>query len=195
MLSPTEFLWALIGLLLTIGGTLLEASIASPAWVWSQQGIQVYSLHTSFQVGAVLLVSCLGGKNAGLLSQVAYLVLGLTWLPVFTGGGGLGYLQEPSFGYLLGFLPGAWLCGAMAFRSSPPNLETLGLSCLAGLGLIHGVGLVYLGLSYGLGWVGPEAQSWLQVVIDLSFAPLLAQLAIVCAVTLTAYSLRRILFY
>jgi len=193
-LSPTELLWALIGLLLTIGGTLVEASIASPAWIWSQQGIQVFPLHTSFQVGAVLLISCLGGKNAALLSQLAYLLLGLTWLPVFTGGGGLEYLREPSFGYLLGFLPGAWLCGALAFRS-PPQLETLGFSCLAGLGLIHAVGLAYLGLSYGLGWVGTESIPLVQAAVNFTLAPLLAQLAIVCAVTLTAYGLRRLLFY
>ncbi|KKI99111.1 biotin transporter BioY [Prochlorothrix hollandica] len=193
-MSPTELLWALVGLLLTIGGTLVEASIASPAWVWSQQGIQVYSLHTSFQVGAVLLVSCLGGKNAGVLSQIAYILLGLAWLPVFTSGGGWGYFREPGFGYLLGFVPGAWLCGTLAFRSAP-RLETLGLSCLGGLGVIHGVGLVYLGANYALGWLSVETMPVVQAVLDYTLSPLPAQLAIVCAVSLFAYGLRHLLFY
>jgi len=193
-MSPTELLWALIGLFLTIGGTLVEASIASPAWIWNQQGIQIHPLHTSFQVGAVLLVSCVGGKNAGTLSQIAYILLGLTWLPVFTSGGGLDYLREPSFGYLLGFVPGAWFCGSLAFQSAP-RLETLGFSCMVGLGLIHGVGLVYLAIVYGLGWVSGESLPLLQAVLDYTIMPLLPQLAILCAVTLTAYGLRQVLFY
>jgi biotin transport system substrate-specific component len=38
------------------------------------------------------------------LSQAAYLVIGLLGLPVFANGGGLGYVLQPTFGYLL-FLP------------------------------------------------------------------------------------------
>jgi hypothetical protein len=36
-----------------------------------------------------------GGKNAAAMSQIAYLALGLTVLPIFSEGGGIGYLTEP----------------------------------------------------------------------------------------------------
>ena len=71
----------------------------------------LFSLGVTYQIGGVLLVGCLGGKNAGALSQIAYLVMGLTLLPVFADGGGIGYVKLSQFGYLLGFIPGAWICG------------------------------------------------------------------------------------
>ena len=194
MISPTELVWALIGLLLTIGGTFLEASMASPPWLWSQSGIPTYSLGVTYQIGAVLLVGCLGGKNAGALSQIAYLVLGLTWLPVFTQGGGFNYIQQPSFGYLLGFVPGAWLCGLLAFRMSP-KLESLAFSCLCGLATIHALGLSYLLLGHYLNFTASNTVPLLPLVMKYSYYPLPGHLAIVCAVTVLGFILRRIMFY
>jgi biotin transport system substrate-specific component len=191
---PTELIWALIGLLLTIGGTLIEASIAAPAWIWSQQGVQVYALGASFQVGAVLLVSCAGGKNAGALSQIAYLLLGLAWLPVFTSGGGWEYVQEPSFGYLLGFVPGAWVCGQLAFNA-PLRLESLAFSCLCGLCVIHLIGIAYLAVIYGFGWLAADIFPVWRTIFLYTLFPLPAQLAVVCAVTVCAYALRKLMFY
>ena len=194
MFSPTELLWALIGLLLTIGGTFLEASLPSPPWQWSDSGIPTYSLGVTYQIGAVLLVGCLGGKNAGALSQIAYLVLGLTWLPVFTQGGGISYIKEPSFGYLLGFVPGAWLCGFVAFRT-PLKLESLAFSCLCGLLTVHVIGLSYLVLGDWLSWTNTSAVPLWSAVLKYSFYALPGQLAIVCAITVLAFILRHLIFY
>ncbi|MEO8892890.1 MAG: biotin transporter BioY, partial [Coleofasciculaceae cyanobacterium] len=44
MAVPNELLWALIGLLLTIGGTFLEAFVTNPPWDWSGQGVHTVSL-------------------------------------------------------------------------------------------------------------------------------------------------------
>jgi len=79
----SDLLWALIGLILTIGGTFLEASLATPTWGGGSYDLQPFALGVTYQIGAVLLVGCLGGKNAALLSQIAYLLMGLTWFPVF----------------------------------------------------------------------------------------------------------------
>ncbi|MEM8603127.1 MAG: biotin transporter BioY [Cyanobacteria bacterium P01_H01_bin.121] len=193
MLSPTEFIWALIGLFLTIGGTMVEASIAGPAWIWSQEGIQVHSLHATLQIGAVLLVGCTAGRNAGALSQIAYILLGLTWLPIFTEGGGMGYLNEPSFGYLIGFIPGAWCCGWLAFKR-PLSLESLAFSCICGLAIIHLTGIAYLLLAYNVGWIQSDIPI-LSALFYYTLKPLPSQLAIVCAATLSAYGLRQIMFY
>lgn len=192
--APAELLWALIGLILTIGGTFLEAYMMNAPWSWGQGGVITHSLGVSYQIAAVLLVGCLGGRNAALISQLAYLTLGLTWLDVFTEGGGFDYLQRPTFGYLLGFVPGAWICGWFAFRM-PLRIETLALSCISGLAAIHGVGLVYLAIARGLGWVGASAGSLWEQILAYSVYPIPGQLAIVCAVTVIAYTLRNVLFY
>ena len=197
--APVELLWALIGLILTIGATWLEVFVTNVPWAWFQEGMQFYSLGVSFQVGAVLFTGCMGGQNAAVLSQVAYLSLGLLLFPtfglqVFTQGGGLSYLKEPSFGYLLGFIPAAWTCGFLAFRDSP-KLEKLALSGLGGLILIHGIGILYLLLAYGLRWAETTALSLGEALLAYSVFPIPGQLVVVCAVSVLAYVMRRIMFY
>jgi biotin transport system substrate-specific component len=190
-----QLLWSMIGLLLTIGGTFLEAYSTTLPWNWSQHGIKTFSLGVSYQIGAVLLVGCLGGKNAGALSQIAYLVMGLTLLPVFADGGGIGYVKLSQFGYLLGFIPGAWICGYLAFKVRP-RLETLAFSCVCGLLTIHIFGITYLILAYLLpGKVAGENFSLIQAIVKYSWLALPGQLAIICTVTLVAYVLRQIMFY
>lgn len=198
MFATAELLWALIGLILTIGGTWLEVFVTNGPWAWAS-GVEVFSLGVSFQVGAVLLVGCLGGQNAAALSQIAYLGLGLLLfqtfdLQVFTQGGGLSYLREPSFGYLLGFIPAAWVCGYLAFWETL-KLETLALSCLGGLLTMHVVGLVYLPLAYVLQWTGTNAPSLTEAIFTYSVAPIPGQLILVCAVSVLAYGMRQIMFY
>jgi len=194
VIAPTEILWAFIGLILTISGTFIEASIATPTWSWSQHGIAIRSLEVSYQVGAVLLVSCVGGKNAGALSQIAYLTLGLTWLPVFSQGGGFSYFQQPSFGYLVGFIPGAWVCGFLAFKGRP-RLETLAFSCVCSLACIHLAGLSYLAVTNLFNWAPGGTIPLMDATLKYSVYHLKGQLAVACAATVLAFVLRKILLY
>lgn len=187
----TELLWALIGLLLTIGGTLLEAYSTNLPWNWSQQGIHAQSLGVTYQIGAVLIVGCMGGKNAAALSQIAYLVLGLVAFPVFSQGGGIGYLKQPTFGYLIGFIPGAWVCGFLAFKTKP-RLETLAFSCICGLLVIHLTGLIYLIATHAS--AAELANLW-PAINKYSLEPFPGQIAIVCAVAVLAFALRILMFY
>ncbi|WP_017298085.1 biotin transporter BioY [Nodosilinea nodulosa] len=186
-------------MVLTIVATWMEAFILNAPWTWGQSGMAIVSLGVSFQVGAVLLTGCVGGKNAAALSQIAYLVLGLALFrvfefPVFTQGGGLSYVREPGFGYLIGFVPAGWVCGYLAFRN-PPKLETLALSCLSGLGIIHGLGIVYLTLASLLGWLQTVSTSYWGLLLSYSVLPLPGQLVVVCAVAVLSLVLRQLLFY
>jgi biotin transport system substrate-specific component len=192
-------MWALIGLVLTIVATWMEAFTLNAPWAWGQSGMTILSLGVSFQVGAVLLTGCVGGKNAAALSQIAYLVLGLALfrvfeLPVFTQGGGLSYVREPGFGYLLGFVPAGWVCGYLAFQH-PPKLERLALSSLCGLGIIHGLGIIYLTLASLLGWLQTVSASYWELLLSYSILPLPGQLVVVCAVAVLSLVLRQLLFY
>jgi biotin transport system substrate-specific component len=192
--TSNQLLWSMIGLLLTMGGTFLESYGITLPWNWSKHGIQTFSLGVSYQIGAVLLVGCLGGKNAGALSQIAYLVMGLTLLPVFSDGGGIGYVKLSHFGYLLGFIPGAWICGFLAFKARP-RLETLAFSCICGLLTVHLCGIAYLILSYFFQWQGTENLTLTQAIFSYSLSKLPGQVAVVCAVTVIAYVLRHLMFY
>jgi biotin transport system substrate-specific component len=192
--ASNQLLWSMIGLLLTMGGTFLEAYGITFPWEWSQHGIKTVSLGVTYQIGAVLLVGCLGGKNAGALSQIAYLVMGLTLLPVFYKGGGISYVKFSHFGYLLGFIPGAWICGYFAFKARP-RLENLAFSCICGLLTVHICGITYLIISSLFPWKDPENLSLFQAIFRYSLSPLPGQSAVICAVAIVAYVLRHIMFY
>ncbi|MGV2828678.1 biotin transporter BioY [Myxosarcina sp. GI1(2024)] len=189
---PEVLLWATIGLILTVACTFIPAHTIAPPWTWRQE-ITTHYLGVSYQVGAVLFVACVGGKHAGWLSQLTYLLLGLTGLSIFDRGGGWQYFQQPNFGYLLGFVFGAWLCGYLAFQSKA-KLHTLISSCLAGLLAIHLTGIVYLtGLYFSTG-LGEGIDSWWQGISIYSLTPLPGQIAVICVVTLIASILRKIMF-
>jgi biotin transport system substrate-specific component len=194
VITLTELLWAFIGLLLTIGGNFLHASIVGVPWSWTPQDVPAHFMGVNYQIGAVLFVGCMGGRNAGVISQVAYVLLGLAGFPFFVQGGGLGYVQQPMFGYLLGFLPGAWLCGYLAFRSQP-RLEWLTLCSISGLAVIHTIGASYLWAIYALN-IADVSKMTLNVALTAYSLNLLpGQLAVVCAVSVLAFIMRKMLFY
>ena len=84
------------------------------------------------------------GAKWGAVSQGVYVALGLVGLPVFTQGGGVGYLLQPSFGFLLGLIPAAAVIGALAGERG--ERRRVVPACLAGLAVLYLVGLPYMGL-------------------------------------------------
>ena len=86
-----------------------------------------------------------------MLAVCAYLALGLAGLPIFAQGGGLSYLLQPSFGYLIGFAAGAFVTGTMA-RSGPVTFRRLLAANLVGLGVVYLFGMLYYyGICQALG--------------------------------------------
>ena len=84
----------------------------------------------------------LGGKIGG-LSVCIYILLGLIGLPIFTQGGGIGYVFQPSFGYLIGFAAGAFVTGTIAHKKSNPGYRRILGANFAGLAVIYTVGMAY----------------------------------------------------
>ena len=94
------------------------------------------------------------GRRWGALSQAVYVLLGLVGLPIFTMGGGFGYVFQPTFGFLLGLIPSALVIGLITRKNRRP-LRII-LACVAGLATLYAVGLPYMGLILnvylGKGW-------------------------------------------
>ncbi|MFQ5674317.1 MAG: biotin transporter BioY [bacterium] len=125
----------------------------------------------TLQTFSVLLAGSVLGAKYGALSQVIYLAVGLLGAPIFSQGGGPGYVLQPTFGYLLGypiaaFAIGRWLWGRNSRPSStsPSFVKTcLVMSVGVLLIFIPGVTGLYLNLNYVAGkpialsravWVG-----------------------------------------
>ena len=94
-------------------------------------------LPLTFQTLFVVLSGLVLGSKLGAVSVVVYVIAGLAGLPVFTSSA-----LNPTFGYIIGFIPGAWLAGRIAERFRPGFL-TWTAGALAGMTVIYAFGIPY----------------------------------------------------
>lgn len=132
-----------VGLRITPRGmaycALFTALIAIGAFI----RIPIPYIPITFQVMFVLLAGMLLGPKLGALSVAIYVAIGLVGFPVFTQGGGFGYVLQPTFGYLIGFIFAAYLTGWIVRRLPEVKVSSLFLAQLAGVAVIYAFGMTY----------------------------------------------------
>ena len=140
---------------------LLAVLTAAGAFLRIPLGFSSITLQFLFTAMAGVLL----GAGGGALSQAVYVGLGLMGLPIFTTGGGLGYVLQPTFGFLLGLIPSAAVIGALTRRSASSG--RIVLACIAGLAVLYAVGIPYMALILN-GYMGkgmtPAALLWAYMV-------------------------------
>jgi biotin transport system substrate-specific component len=88
----------------------------------------------------VLLSGMVLGSKQGVLSVLVYIGLGLVGIPVFAGGtGGIGSVMMPTFGYVLGFVPAAYLSAKLSGDTYAGYL----MAALVSMGTIYICGAGY----------------------------------------------------
>lgn len=105
--------------------------------------IPIPNVPITFQLFFVLLAGVLLGGARGSLSALFYMILGLVGVPIFTGGGGFGYIFKPTFGYIIGFCFGALVTGFIAHRRPNPSYKRLLAANFCGLAVIYVFGIIY----------------------------------------------------
>ena len=101
------------------------------------------SMHFTLQWFFVLMAALLFGKRLGTASTAVYLLLGLCGMPVFASGGGLSYVLRPTFGFLLGFLPAAWITGCVLETGARATFRRMVSAGVCGLLVYYAVGMLY----------------------------------------------------
>ena len=135
---------------------LFAALTAIGAFIHFQFMHATITLQCFFTAMAGLLL----GARLGALSQALYVGLGLVGLPIFAAGGGFSYVFNPTFGFLLGLIPAAWVIGRLAEKNRTPL--RLALACAAGFAVLYAIGLPYIALIvnvYNGGAVSAEPSS------------------------------------
>lgn len=93
----------------------------------------------------VFLAGTILGSRKALLSQLVYILVGLTGIPVFTQGGGITYVLQPTFGYLIGFAIGAFVIGYIVERGGEkPSRIRFVIATLVGTIVIYAIGAPYV---------------------------------------------------
>ena len=118
---------------------LFTALIAVGAFIKIPVPVVPFTLQYLFTMLAGLLL----GSQKGAFSVIAYMVLGLAGLPIFSEGGGLWYVFKPSFGYIIGFCIGTYVTGKIAENLRKKTVLTYLMANLAGLMLVYAIGMIY----------------------------------------------------
>jgi biotin transport system substrate-specific component len=79
--------------------------------------VPVWPVHVTLQTMVVAVIAGALGARLGVATLALYLAEGLAGLPVFSTGGGIGYIFSPSFGFIVGWLPMAFIIGTYAERA------------------------------------------------------------------------------
>lgn len=119
--------------------SLFTALIAVGAFIRVPIPVLPFTLQYLFTMLAGLLL----GSKRGTISVVAYMLLGLAGLPIFTEGGGFWYILKPSFGYILGFCAGTYVTGMLAERFQNKTLRHYLIANFAGLAVVYIIGMIY----------------------------------------------------
>lgn len=162
-------LWArLIGIMLFAAFTALTARVTIP--------LPFTPVPITLQVMAVLLAGLVLGPKAGAASQIVYLAMIAAGLPVDANALGLAALTGPTAGYLIGFVPAAFLSGWLA-EKLPSTRASRFLAACAGVGVIYAAGVAWLAPA-----VGSLSRAWMLgvapfILIDLGKALVAAAVA------------------
>ncbi len=178
---------AITGVMLVIICAMIPSSIIFPQ---EDLSVSIVPLNSNWQIQGLFLTSLVCGPQIGVISAISYIIIGLFYLPVFHGGGSVGYIITHEFGYLLGFIPAAWICGFLAKQNSKPNLINYSFYTALSLCIVHIIGIIYLVFGKILG-------NWLDTLPDLilinTLIPFPTQLLLCISISLLSIILKRIL--
>ncbi|WP_200792853.1 biotin transporter BioY [Bacillus massilinigeriensis] len=98
----------------------------------------------TLQILFTYLAGSLLGSKKGSASQLLYVGIGLAGIPVFTNGAGFGYIFQPTFGYLIGFILGAYTVGFFLEKIKDPKANAFIIANMLGLLVVYACGVPYL---------------------------------------------------
>lgn len=130
----------------------------------------------TLQTLSVLVVGAALGSVRGIASMLVYLAAGMAGVPWFAHHSS-GW-QDPSFGYILGFVLAAGLVGALARRGADRHVVSTVALFVAGSLVIYAIGTAWLALDLHLGAIK---------AFDLGVRPFLATDAIKIAIAACAF--------
>jgi biotin transport system substrate-specific component len=121
---------------IVLGSLLLAAS--------ARTSVPVQPVAVTLQTFAVAALAAAFGWRIAVATVALYLVEGLSGLPVFSTGGGIDYVMRPSFGFLIGYLPMAYIIGRAADLGASGKVVRLFAAMLIGDAVAFAFGFIWL---------------------------------------------------
>lgn len=142
----------------------------------------------TLQTFFVLLTGLVLPIKASTLATVTYMALGLIGLPVFSGGGGLGYVLMPNFGFIIGFVVASVIMGIISEKLKKRTFWQYLAISLLGIAVICIIGILYFAFITNVYNKGDNSAIWFIQTVFLPFLPK----EIICSLlaSITAYKIR-----
>ena len=128
------------------------------------------------QIPVIFFIVALLGRKFGILSILIYIILGL-FFPIFALGGGISYMFEYGFGYILAYIPAIFFAGTL-LKGKTDFLRVFLISII-GVLTIHVLGVLYMlfiatlrhaPMDLVTSWI--ISQSGVQIFYDIFFSML-----------------------
>lgn len=104
-----------------------------------------YGVPFTLQPLMVMLCSLILRRYRATVAVLLYLLIGLLGIPIFALGGGPAYVFQPSFAYLLAFIPMSLVISFTKSHLPGPQWVRIAVACLLGELVLYGLALPYVG--------------------------------------------------
>ena len=125
----------------------------------------------TLQTFFVLLTALVLPFKASTLAIVTYIALGLIGLPVFSGGGGLGYVLMPNFGFIIGFLIATVIISVITEKLKNRKFWHYIIISLFGITIIYIIGILYFAFITNVHNNNDYSWVWFVQTVFLPFLP------------------------
>ncbi|HWL26312.1 BioY family transporter [Bacillus sp. AFS073361] len=144
---------------------ILSALFAAIIGILAQVTIPLPLVPITGQTLAVGLAATILGSRYGTLSVIFYALLGSIGIPVFSGmSGGFGVIVGPTGGYIIGFIPAAFLTGYILEKTSFSVMKGM-IANTVGMFVTLVIGTIWLKLSVDMTWTAAFTSGFLPFIV------------------------------
>jgi len=126
--------------------------------------LEIANIPLSMQPFFAILAGLLLGSRLGAMSMTVYMLIGIAGAPVFAQfGAGIGAIMGSSGGFILAYIPTAYVVGKMMEAKQKPTLSHFMIASLVGIMIIYLIGTNYMYISLNI-WLEVEmsyASAWI----------------------------------
>ena len=142
----------------------------------------------TLQTFFVLLTGLLLPVKASTLATITYMALGLVGLPIFSGGGGLGYVLMPNFGFVIGFVISSVIMSVIAEKLKKRSFWQYFAISLLGVAVIYIIGILYFAFITNVYNKSDYSAIWFIQTVFLPFIP--KEIICIILASFTAFKIR-----
>lgn len=144
---------------------IVSALFAAMIGIAAQITIKIPPVPFTGQTLAVMLTATILGKRYGTISVLLYVLMGIIGIPVYSGMlSGLGVIFGPTGGYIVAFIPAAYLIGWMVEKLGYSTIASLTANIIGAM-LVLLIGTVWLKFFGNLDWVSAFKGGMLPFII------------------------------